>query len=116
MVKVTFVGHSCFALDNGNQKLLIDPFISGNPVARAGDSIKKPDFILISHGHGDHIGDALDIARSSGAMIISNYEIATYCSQQGINGLEAERFWPVDYPPGMRRQVHLQPRLTSLNL
>jgi L-ascorbate metabolism protein UlaG (beta-lactamase superfamily) len=57
MVKVDYIGHSCFLLDNGSQKLLIDPFITGNPVARADDNQKKADFILVSHGHGDHLGD-----------------------------------------------------------
>jgi L-ascorbate metabolism protein UlaG (beta-lactamase superfamily) len=89
MVKVTFVGHSCFLLDNGKQKLLIDPFIKGNPVAKATASVRKPDFILISHGHGDHIGDAIEIARSSGAMVISNFEISTYCDQQGVKNTHA---------------------------
>jgi L-ascorbate metabolism protein UlaG (beta-lactamase superfamily) len=84
MVKATYIGHSCFLLDNGAQKILIDPFIKGNPVARTTKTAAKPDFILVSHGHGDHIGDAIEIAKSSGAMVISNYEIATYCSQQGV--------------------------------
>jgi len=89
MVKVTFIGHSCFLLDNGRQKILIDPFIKGNPVAIAGDAARKPDFILISHGHGDHIGDALEIAKTGNAMVISNYEIATYCGQQGVKRTHA---------------------------
>jgi L-ascorbate metabolism protein UlaG (beta-lactamase superfamily) len=84
MVKVTFVGHACFLLDNGAQKILIDPFITGNPVAKISEAQKKIDFILISHGHGDHLGDAIGLAKKSDAMIISNYEIATYCGEQGV--------------------------------
>ena len=84
MVKVDYIGHSCFLLDNGSQKILIDPFITGNPVAKVDGNQKKADFILISHGHGDHLGDAVALAKSSGAMVISNYEICSYCNGLGI--------------------------------
>jgi L-ascorbate metabolism protein UlaG (beta-lactamase superfamily) len=84
MVRVTFIGHSCFLLDNGKEKILIDPFISGNPVARVGADQKKVDYILISHGHGDHLGDAIEIAKSSGATLIANYEICTYSAGKGV--------------------------------
>jgi L-ascorbate metabolism protein UlaG (beta-lactamase superfamily) len=84
MVKVTFIGHSCFLLESGEHKILIDPFIKGNPTAKATEEQKRPDFILISHGHGDHLGDAIEIAKKSGAMIISNNEISIYCSSQGV--------------------------------
>jgi L-ascorbate metabolism protein UlaG (beta-lactamase superfamily) len=87
MVKVTFIGHSCFLLDNGTQRLLIDPFVKGNPSAKATDAVMKPDFILVSHGHGDHLGDAVEIAKASGATIISNYEIATYCGTKGARNV-----------------------------
>jgi L-ascorbate metabolism protein UlaG (beta-lactamase superfamily) len=84
MVKVTFIGHACFLLDNGAQRILIDPFITGNPVAKISEAQKKADFILVSHGHGDHLGDAINMAKKSDAMIISNYEIVTYCDEQGV--------------------------------
>lgn len=84
MVKVTFIGHSCFLLESGSHKILIDPFITGNPVARASSEHKRADFILISHGHGDHLGDAVKLAKESGAMVISNFEICTHCESQGV--------------------------------
>jgi L-ascorbate metabolism protein UlaG (beta-lactamase superfamily) len=84
MVKVDYIGHSCFLLDNGVHKILIDPFITGNPKAKATGDTKKADFILVSHGHGDHLGDALSLAKSSGAMVISNDEICNYCDSQGV--------------------------------
>jgi len=90
MVKVAFIGHSCFLLDNGKHKILIDPFIKGNPVAKTTDAVGKPDFILISHGHGDHLGDAIEIARARDAMVISNYEVASYCGTKGV-----KRFHPL---------------------
>ncbi len=84
MVKVTFIGHSCFALDNGSEKILIDPFITGNPVVKAGGAPVKADFILVTHGHGDHLGDAISLAKENKATIIANYELCTYCQSQGV--------------------------------
>lgn len=84
MVKVTFIGHSCFALNSGECEILIDPFISGNPNAKSTKQLEKPDYILISHGHGDHLGDAIELAKKNDSMIISNFEICTYCQSQGV--------------------------------
>lgn len=84
MVKVTFIGHSCFLLESGSYRILIDPYITGNPAAKVTEAQKQVDFILVSHGHGDHLGDAIDIAKKSGAMIISNNEISIYCGSQGV--------------------------------
>jgi L-ascorbate metabolism protein UlaG (beta-lactamase superfamily) len=74
-------------LDNGKHKILIDPFISGNPVAKSTAEQKKADFILISHGHGDHLGDSIALAKKSNAMIISNFEICTYCQNEGVENV-----------------------------
>ena len=84
MVKVTFIGHSCFLLESDGYKILIDPFITGNPVAKASEGQRKADYILISHGHGDHLGDAIEIAVKYDAMVISNFELCTYCGSQGV--------------------------------
>ena len=84
MVRVTFIGHSCFALKSGDYELLIDPYISGNPAAKITKELEKPQFILITHGHGDHLGDAIALAKKNNSMIISNYEICTYCQSEGV--------------------------------
>jgi len=84
MVKVTFIGHSCFLLESGDHKILIDPFITGNPVAKATKEQRKADFILVTHGHGDHLGDAIGLAKENNAMIIANYELCTYCASEGV--------------------------------
>jgi L-ascorbate metabolism protein UlaG (beta-lactamase superfamily) len=84
MLNLTFLGHSCFQIDNGKQKLIIDPFISGNPLAKVSVDDLKVDYILLSHGHGDHLGDALELASKNDAMVISNYEIAAYCANKGV--------------------------------
>jgi L-ascorbate metabolism protein UlaG (beta-lactamase superfamily) len=89
MVKVTFIGHSCFLIENGQDSILIDPYITGNPYARISESQKKANYIMISHGHGDHLGDAIDLARENDATIIANYEICIYCSGQGVGKTHA---------------------------
>jgi L-ascorbate metabolism protein UlaG (beta-lactamase superfamily) len=83
-MKVTYYGHSCFsALVNG-RTLLFDPFITGNELARAVDAKKIPaDYILVSHGHEDHMADAVDIAKRTGATIISGYEICCWFENKG---------------------------------
>jgi L-ascorbate metabolism protein UlaG (beta-lactamase superfamily) len=84
-MKVTYYGHSCFAGQVAGKTLLFDPFITGNELAKAID-VKQvaADYILISHGHADHLADAADIARRTGATIISNYEITVWFGQQGL--------------------------------
>jgi len=82
-MQLTFLGHSCFLLESGTHRLLIDPFLTGNPVAPVAAEQVVCDYILISHGHGDHLGDAVAIARRCGATVIANHEIATFCSRQG---------------------------------
>ena len=84
-MKVTYYGHSCFAAQVANKTLLFDPFITGNELAKAIDVKKVPaDYILISHGHEDHMADAADIAKRTGATIVSNYEIVVWFGKQGL--------------------------------
>jgi len=84
-MKVTYYGHSCFAAQVADKTLLFDPFITGNELARGVDVKQIPaDYILISHGHADHLADAADIARRTGATIISNYEITVWFGKQGL--------------------------------
>ncbi len=84
-MKVTYYGHACFAAQVANRTLLFDPFITGNELAKGIDVNKVPaDFILISHGHADHMADAADIARRTGATIISNFELTQWLGKQGV--------------------------------
>jgi len=71
-------------LETGGYHLLVDPFFTGNPAASTRADAVTADFILVSHGHGDHIGDTVAIAKRSGATVISNYEIATWLAKQGV--------------------------------
>jgi L-ascorbate metabolism protein UlaG (beta-lactamase superfamily) len=83
MPKVTYLGHSAFYLEGKKGRLVIDPFISGNPNAKVKPQDIKVDFVLLSHGHGDHIGDALEIAKANGATIVAPFELANYCDSKG---------------------------------
>jgi len=84
-MKVTYYGHACFAVQISGRNLLFDPFISGNELAKSIDVKKVPaDFILISHGHADHVGDAVAIAKRTGATVISNFEVVTWFGKQGV--------------------------------
>jgi L-ascorbate metabolism protein UlaG (beta-lactamase superfamily) len=88
MPRLTFHGHSCFtcAADDGTV-MIIDPFLSGNPVADIGpDAIGKADYVLFTHGHGDHIGDGFEIAQRTGAMVVSTFEIVAFAQQ--VKGIE----------------------------
>ncbi len=87
MVKLHFHGHSCWEIDDGTHRVLIDPFLNGNELADVTpDAFDKLDAILLTHGHGDHIGDALEIAGRTGATIVSNFEIVSHCSAKGRAG------------------------------
>ncbi len=84
-MKLQYYGHSCFSIEVGGKIILFDPFITGNPLAKAIDvNGIKCDYILISHGHADHVADAALIAKNNDAIIISNYEIVNwFADKQG---------------------------------
>jgi len=85
-MKLTYYGHSCFSVVVGGKTLLFDPFISPNPLAKGIQLDQVPaDYILISHGHEDHVADVESIARRTGAVLISNYEIITWYGRRGFN-------------------------------
>lgn len=106
-MKCTFFGHSSFLLKTENHTLLFDPFISQNPLASDIDidSI-NPDYILISHAHGDHIADAEHIAKKSGSTIIANFEIVNYFSAKGIEGFAMNSGGSHDFPFGKLTMTH----------
>lgn len=85
-MQITFLGHASLLIETGSEKLLIDPFISGNELAKGKIHIDDldPDYILITHAHQDHTLDVETIAARTGAVIISNFEIATHFEQKGL--------------------------------
>ena len=84
-MRITYYGHSCFMAEIKGKKLLFDPFITPNELAKDINIADiEPDYILLSHGHNDHVADAEAIAKSSGATIIANYEVAMWFAGKGI--------------------------------
>jgi L-ascorbate metabolism protein UlaG (beta-lactamase superfamily) len=97
-MKVIYYGHACFSVVVGGKSILFDPFITGNPLAKDIDAKSVPaDFILVSHGHGDHVGDAVEIAKRTNALVIANYEVATWLNKQG-----APRVHPLNHGGGFQ--------------
>src|SRR6188508_3138323 len=89
-MKFTYYGHACFSVEAGGKTLLFDPFITPNPLARGIDSDKiAADFILVSHGHGDHVADVIDIAKRTGATVITSYEVGTWFEGKGAKKVQA---------------------------
>ena len=83
--QITYYGHSCFSVKVGGKNILFDPFISPNPHASMVDvSTIQPDVMLISHGHGDHISDAVAIAKQSKCIVIAAYEVTEWLAAQGV--------------------------------
>jgi L-ascorbate metabolism protein UlaG (beta-lactamase superfamily) len=82
--KLTFYGHSAFAMETGGYHLLIDPFLKYNSQAPVKPEEVQADYILVTHGHGDHIGDTVSIAKRTGAVVISNSEICDWLDGQGV--------------------------------
>ncbi|MBK6698985.1 MAG: metal-dependent hydrolase [Saprospiraceae bacterium] len=82
---IKYLGHSCFWIEFGEKRLLIDPFIAGNPMAsNINQNDLEVDYMLITHGHGDHIGDAIDIGQRTKAIAIANFEVQNWLVAQGI--------------------------------
>ena len=83
-IKITWYSHSTLGLDVNGYKLLVDPYFTGNPAALTTADKVNADYILVTHGHFDHVGDAADIAKRTGAMVISNFEIVGWMGKQGV--------------------------------
>ncbi len=83
MVKFSYYGHSAFLLDDGKYKVLVDPFITGNPKATVKAENVKCDFVLVSHAHGDHLGNAPEIAYNNGAAIVTTPEVISEAESIG---------------------------------
>lgn len=87
-MQITYYGHSCFGVEVNGKNLLFDPFITPNELAKNIDATQvKADYILISHGHEDHIADAVSIAKRTGAKVICNWEISVWLQKQGIDNV-----------------------------
>jgi len=84
MATVTFLGHSCFEIRQNGTNLIIDPFLSGNPLAQVDPDDIKADYVLVTHGHSDHWGDTETIAKKNKATVIGCFELASYAGSKGL--------------------------------
>lgn len=82
--RVTWLGHAAISIESSGYKILIDPFLTGNPSAKVSADDVDADFILVSHGHGDHVGDTIAIASRTGATVVTNYEIGQWLGTKGL--------------------------------
>jgi len=85
MAKLTYFSHSAWKIESGSHTILIDPFLNDNPTSPVKANEVKADFIIVTHGHGDHVGDSIEIAKANNATIITNFEIANWFGEKGVN-------------------------------
>jgi len=105
-MKYTYYGQSCFQLEADGKKFLFDPFISGNSLAKHIDiqSIEA-DYILVSHGHGDHVADIVQIANQTNAQVIAMVEVADWITRQGVKNVTDINFGKSKFDFGTLRTV-----------
>jgi L-ascorbate metabolism protein UlaG (beta-lactamase superfamily) len=89
--RVRWLGHASLLLESDGQRVLIDPFLTDNPAAAVRADQIEADFILVSHGHGDHVGDTVAIARRTGATVVANYEIMMWLQKQGLSKVHGQQ-------------------------
>ncbi len=90
MIDLTWYGHASWRIQIEGTEVLIDPFLSGSPTAPVRAEEVKADFVILTHGHGDHVGDAVEIAKRTGATVIANAEIARWMRGQGLKQVHAQ--------------------------
>jgi L-ascorbate metabolism protein UlaG (beta-lactamase superfamily) len=102
-MNIRFLGHSAFALEHDGKTVLIDPFLTGNPKAAAKADEVAADAILLTHGHGDHIGDTVDIAKRTGAPVVAIVELAEEIGQEGVDTFDPNIGGTVEFDWGSVR-------------
>src|SRR3954467_13970618 len=85
MPTIRFLGHACFELTEGDVNVIIDPFLTGNPKAAAAADEVNPTHIFLTHGHSDHYGDTVDIAKRTGAPVVAIVELAGEIGEEGVD-------------------------------
>ena len=104
-MEVRFLGHACFELSDGDTRVLIDPFLTGNPKAAIAATDLNPTTILLTHGHADHFGDTVDIAKRTGAPVVAMVEIANELQAEGVEAFDPNLGGTVTFDWGWVRLV-----------
>jgi L-ascorbate metabolism protein UlaG (beta-lactamase superfamily) len=104
-MEVRFLGHACFELADGDSRVLIDPFLSGNPKAAIAAEDVNPTAILLTHGHGDHFGDTVEIAKRTGAPVVAIVEIARELAEEGLETHEPNMGGSIKFDWGWAKLV-----------
>jgi L-ascorbate metabolism protein UlaG (beta-lactamase superfamily) len=103
----TWYGHGTHGIETSGYNIIVDPYFTDNPAASASADQVEPDFIVVSHGHGDHIGDAVAIAKRTGALVISNFEIVNWLGDQGLEKLHGQHIGGgFNHPFGYLKLTH----------
>jgi L-ascorbate metabolism protein UlaG (beta-lactamase superfamily) len=102
---IRFLGHACFELSDGDTSVLIDPFLTGNPNAAANADELSPTTILVTHGHADHIGDTVSIAKSGGVPVVAITELAGEIGDEGVDVFDPNLGGTVEFDWGWVRLV-----------
>lgn len=87
---ITWLGHGTFSIETAGKTIIIDPFFTGNPTATVAADAVSPDALIISHGHGDHVGDAVEIAKRTGCLVVANFEITEWLTKQGVENVHPQ--------------------------
>ena len=83
---ITWLGHNCWSIETAGSTILFDPFLNDSPTAPLKADAVKADFILLSHGHEDHLGDTVAIAKRTGATVLANFEVSEWLKKKGVAG------------------------------
>ncbi len=112
-MRIKFIGHACVQL-LGSKTILFDPYLTGNPAATVKAGEVKADYILLTHGHGDHLGDTVAIAKRTGAKVVAMVELANWLSEQGVDAMGMNIGGSYQFPDGLK--VKLVPAWHSSQL
>jgi L-ascorbate metabolism protein UlaG (beta-lactamase superfamily) len=104
-MEIRFLGHAAFELSDGDTRVLVDPFLTGNPKAAVGPDDVDPTHILLTHGHADHIGDTVDLAKRTGAPVVAIVELAGEVAGEGVETFDPNLGGTVEFDWGWVRLV-----------
>jgi len=105
MLTIRYLGHSAFSLEADGKQVLIDPFLTGNPASAVSADEVNPTTILLTHAHNDHVGDAVELSKRTGATIFATHELATYLGQKGAKAVGANHGGTVAFDGGTAKFV-----------